>query len=85
MGITIPIRETFSLQPTPRLSHRVPTTLAIMIHHDHEVSCVKPEKLPPRVFRPPMLLDFLNEAPAEQGFINHVNDIRGDHEPERED
>src|ERR1700756_884323 len=53
--------------------------------HDDKVARVKPEELPPRVFRPPMLPNFLNKAPAEQGFINHVNDISVDHEPERED
>jgi len=53
--------------------------------HDYEVACVKPEKLLPRIFRPPMLLNLLDEAATEQGFINHMDDIGSDHEPERED
>jgi hypothetical protein len=53
--------------------------------HDYEVACVKPEKLLPRIFGPPMLLNLLYEAATEQGFVDHMDDVGSDHEPERED
>src|ERR1700719_1522179 len=53
--------------------------------HDDKVTSVKPKELCPRVFRPPMLTDFLDKAATQQGFINHVDDMGSNHEPERED
>jgi hypothetical protein len=47
--------------------------------------CIEPEELFPGVFAPPMLLDFLDEAAAKQRFVENVDDICRDHEPERED
>jgi hypothetical protein len=32
-----------------------------------------------------MLLNLFDKTATQQGFINHVDDIRCDHEPERED
>jgi len=54
-------------------------------NHDGKVAGVEPKELFPGVFRPPMLPHLLHEAAAEQRFINHVNDLCRDPEPERED
>src|SRR5262249_24985342 len=74
----------------PRLFKNEPTSATEVIgndasDHDGEVACVEPKELFPRVFRPPMLLYLLDETAAEQGFINDMDDIRGYHEPKRED
>jgi hypothetical protein len=53
-------------------------------NHDGKVASIKPEELSPRVFRPPMLSNFFDNTATKQGFINHMDDIRSDHEPERE-
>lgn len=53
--------------------------------HDDKVACVKPKEFLPRILRPPMLLHLFDKTAAEQRFINHMDHIRSDHEPERED
>jgi hypothetical protein len=53
--------------------------------HDDKVACVKPKELFPGILRPPMLSNFFDKTASEQGFINHMDDVRSDHEPERED
>src|SRR5580693_2613325 len=54
-------------------------------NHHHKIRCVKPEEFCPGIFRPPMLLNFFDEAAAEQGLVNHVDHVCGDHKPEGED
>ena len=53
--------------------------------HDDKVARVKPKELFPRILRPPMLSNSFEKTATKQGFINHMDDIRSDHEPARED
>lgn len=53
--------------------------------HDDEVARVEPEELFPRVFSTPVLPNLFDKTAAHQGFINQVDGVRRDHEPERED
>src|SRR5256885_2951195 len=81
------ITEAFDC-PCKRKNEPVSSTKIIGNHaadHDHELSRVKPEELLPRIFWPPMLLHFLNKTVTQQGFVDHMDDVGGDHEPQRED
>ena|ERR1022692_3053943 len=51
--------------------------------HDDKVACVKPKELFPTILRPPMRSTFFDKTATKQGFVNHMDDIRSDHEPER--
>src|ERR1700722_424055 len=54
-------------------------------NHQDKVTRIEPEEFGPGILRPPMLLNLFYKASAQKRLVQDVNNVRGDHEPERKD
>src|SRR5271165_7009051 len=52
-------------------------------YHDDKIPCVEPEELSPRILRPPVLSNLFYKAATKERFVNNLDHVGSNHEPER--